>query len=168
MKTNEFAFASRSKAKAKQRRHTSACSFTKTVPIRERNWIDIEPGAQFDQACPVAKRLNTLLRHGELPREENGAVECWTLKVDLRNKFKHSQHWCDEMWKSKMAGGGGNKKIFQYCTDPSRQGIFCFRALLTGIHTYTDLRGAQVRARRGGKHAVCVSGQHMTMSVDVE
>ena len=27
---------------------------------------------------------------------------------------------------------------------------------MTGIHTYTDLRGAQDRARRGGKHAVCV------------
>ena len=38
-------------------------------------WIDIEPGAQFDQAYPVAKRLNTLLRHGELLREEDGAIE---------------------------------------------------------------------------------------------
>ena len=37
--------------------------------------IDIEPGAQFDQAYPVAKRLNTLLRHGELRREEDGAIE---------------------------------------------------------------------------------------------
>ena len=28
----------------------------------------IEPGTQFDQAYPVARRLNTLLRHGELLR----------------------------------------------------------------------------------------------------
>ena len=27
---------------------------------------------------------------------------------------------------------------------------------MTGIHTYTDLRGGQDRARRGGEHAVCV------------
>ena len=33
------------------------------------------------------------------------------------------------MWKSKMAGGGGNKKIFQYCTDPSGQEILYLRAL---------------------------------------
>ena len=33
-------------------------------------------------------------------------------------KFEHSQYWSDDMWKSKMAGGGGNKKRFQYCTDP--------------------------------------------------
>ena len=64
-------------------------------------------------------RLNTLLRHGQLPREEDGAIEFWRLKDDLRNKFEHSQHWSDDMWKSKMAGGGGNKKRFQYCTDPS-------------------------------------------------
>ena len=62
-KTEVFAFASRSQAKAKPRRPTSACSSTRIVPIRERIWIDIEPGTQFDQAYPVAKRINTLHRH---------------------------------------------------------------------------------------------------------
>ena len=99
-KTEVFAFASRSKAKAKPRRPSTACSFSRTVPILERLWIDIEQGAQFDQAYPVAKRINTLLRHGNLPREED-----------------------------KMAGGGGNKKRFQYCTDSSGQGILYLRAL---------------------------------------
>ena len=33
------------------------------------------------------------------------------------------------MWKSKTAGGGGNKKRFQYCTDPSGQEILDLRAL---------------------------------------
>ena len=87
LKTEVFAFASRSKAKAKPRRPTSACSSTRTVPIRERIWIVVEPGAQFDQAYPVAKRLNTLVRHGQLPREEDGAIEFWRLKDDLRNKI---------------------------------------------------------------------------------
>ena len=40
----------------------------------------------------------------------------------------HSQHRSDEKWKSTMAKGGGNKKIFQYCTDPSGQIIY-LRAL---------------------------------------
>ena len=40
-----------------------------------------------------------------------------------------SQHCSDEMWKSKMAGGGGNKKRFQNCIDPSGQEILYFRAL---------------------------------------
>ena len=80
-------------------------------------------------ASPVSKQLSTLLRHGDLPREEDGAIEFWRLKDYLQNDFVHSQHWSDEMWKSKMAGGGGNKKRFQHCTDPSGQEILCFLAL---------------------------------------
>ena len=43
-------------------------------------------------------------------------------------KSTSSQHWCDEKWKSNMAKGGGNKKRFQYCTDPSGK-ILYLRAL---------------------------------------
>ena len=43
LKTNVLAFASRSKAKAKPRRRISACLSTRTVPICERSWTDIEP-----------------------------------------------------------------------------------------------------------------------------
>ena len=117
LKTNVFAFASRSKAKAKPRRRTSTCSSTRTVPICERIWTDIEPGTQLDLG----------FRH--LLREEDGAIEFWRLKDDLRNEFENSQHWSDEMWKSRMAGGGGNKNKFQYCTDPSGQEILCVRVL---------------------------------------
>ena len=51
------------------------------------------------------------------------------LKDNLLNKFEHSEHWSDEMWQSRMAGGGAKKKIFQYCTDPSEQEILYLRAL---------------------------------------
>ena len=43
LKSSVLAFASRSKAKAKPRRRTLASSSTKTVPIGERKWTDIEP-----------------------------------------------------------------------------------------------------------------------------
>ena len=43
LKSNVLAFASRSKAKAKPQRRTSACSSTKMVPVGERTWTDIEP-----------------------------------------------------------------------------------------------------------------------------
>ena len=78
---------------------------------------------------PVAKRLNTLLRDGQLPRDEDGAIEFWRLKDYFRNHFEQSQHWSDEKWKSTMAKGGGNKNIFQFCTDPSGQEILYLRAL---------------------------------------
>ena len=123
LKTNVLAVASRSKAKAKPRRRTSACSSASTVPIGERTWTDIEPEDYSLVAYPVSKQLSTLLRHGHVPREEYGAIEFWTTKDYLQNELEYSQHWSAEMWKSKMAGGGENKKRFQYCTDPSGQEI---------------------------------------------
>ena len=52
-KTEVFASASRSYAKAKPRGSSTTCLSSRTVPILERTWIDIEPGAQVDQAYPV-------------------------------------------------------------------------------------------------------------------
>ena len=145
LKTEVFAFASRSKAKTKPRRPRSACSSTRTVPFCGRKWIDIKPEAQSDQAFPVAKRLNTLLRHGQLLREEDGAIEFWRLKDDLRNKIEHSQFWSDDMWKSKMAGGGGNKKRLQI--------------LYWLVRTRNSLPPSSSRSFRTQSHWFCIAGQ---------
>ena len=51
------------------------------------------------------------------------------LKDYLRNEFENSRNWSDEKWKSTMGKGGGNKKKFQYCSDPSGQEILYLRAL---------------------------------------
>ena len=88
-----------------------------------------EYGLIFDQAYPVAKRRNTLLRHGELPREEDGAIEFWRLRDDLRNKFEYCQYWSDDVWKSKMAGCGGNKKDFSIVLIRQDKKFFNLRAL---------------------------------------
>ena len=74
----------------------------------------------------MAKRINTLLRHGELPREEDGVIEFWRLKDDLRNEFENSQYWSDDVWKSKMAGGGGNKKDFNAALTRQEKKFFTF------------------------------------------
>ena len=55
LKTTVLAFASRSKAKAKPRRRTSACSSTRIVPICERSWTDVKPGTHWHIAYPVSK-----------------------------------------------------------------------------------------------------------------
>ena len=44
------------------------------------------------------------------------AIEFWKLNGDLPNHSEYSGYWFDDVWKSKMAGGGGNKKRCQYCT----------------------------------------------------
>ena len=71
LKTNVLAFASRSKDKAKPRRRTPVCSSTRTVPIGERTWTDVEPQDYSSIAYPVSRQLSTFLRHGHLLREED-------------------------------------------------------------------------------------------------
>ena len=87
LKSNARAFASRSKAEAKPQRRISASSSTKTVPIGERTWTDIEPQDYSLTDYSVSKKLINLLRHGSLPREDDGAIEFWRLKDHLRNHF---------------------------------------------------------------------------------
>ena len=113
LKVNAGDFASRSSAR--------------TIPIGERTWTDIEPQEYSLSDYSVSKKLVNLLRHGRLPREDDGAIEFWRIKDDRQNHFVYSQHWSDEKWKSSMARGGGNKKRVQYCTDASGE-ILYFRA----------------------------------------
>ena len=80
LKTNVRAFASRSKAKGKPQRRTSASSSTRTFPIGERTWTDIEPQDYSLTDYSVSKKLINLLRHGSLPREDDGAIEFWRIK----------------------------------------------------------------------------------------
>ena len=87
----------------------------------------VEPTEYSPVAYPFWKQLSTLLRHGHLPQED-GAIEFLECKDYLRNKFVRTQHWSDEMWKSRMTKGGWNKKRFQSFTDSSG-GILYFRAL---------------------------------------
>ena len=85
-------------------------------------------GKKVDWCWARRSFASRLLRHGHLFREDDGAIEFWRLKECLRNDLVQSQHWSDEKW-STMAKGGKNKKIFQYCTDPSGQEILYLRAL---------------------------------------
>ena len=62
---------------AKLRRRTPASSSTRTLPIGERKWTDVEPQDYSPADYSVSKELSTLLRHGHLPREEDGAIDFW-------------------------------------------------------------------------------------------
>ena len=128
MKSNARAIASRSKAKAEPQRRISASSSTRTRPIGERSWTDIEPENYSHIAYLVSKQLSTLLRHGHLPREDDGVIEFWRIKENLQKHFLYCYHWSDENWKKSIARGGGNKKRYQYSTDSSGA-ILYLRAL---------------------------------------
>ena len=96
----------------------------------ERIWTDVEPGEYSISDYEVSKKLIRLLRHGRLPREDDGAIEFWRIKDDLQKYFLHCHHWSDDKWKKTMAGGGGDKKIDQYCTDSS--GVILYLRALQG------------------------------------
>ena len=95
LRLNASDFASRSKAKAKPQRRESASSSTRTIPIGERTWTDVEPGEYSISDHEVSKKL-ILLRHGNLPCEDNGAIEFWRIKDDLQIYFLHCHHWSDD------------------------------------------------------------------------
>ena len=127
---NASDFACRSKAKAKPQRREPSGPSTRTIPIGERIWTDVEPGEYTLSDYSVSKKLIHLLRHGNLPREDDGAIELWRIKDDLQKHFPRCPHWSDDKWKKSMAGGGGNKKRYQYCTDSS--GIILYLRALQG------------------------------------
>ena len=121
--------ASRSKAEAKPHRRT----FCQLIHKNYTHWRKNLDRYWTTRWCAhrlfsVEENGVNFLRHGSPHREDDGAIEFWRNQDRIRNHFVHSQHWSDEMWKSTMAKGRGNKKRFQYCTDPSGE-ILYLRAL---------------------------------------
>ena len=96
--------------------------------LGERTWTDVEPGEYSISDYEVSKKLIRLLRHGSLPRDNDGAIEFWRIKDYLQDHFVFCHHWSGDKRKSAMAGGGGHKKRFQYCADSSGT-ILYLRAL---------------------------------------
>ena len=55
-----------------------------------RTWTDIEPQEYLLTEHSVSKKLINLLRHGSLPREDDGPIEFWRTKDYLSNQYVHS------------------------------------------------------------------------------
>ena len=115
------------KAEAKPQRREPAGSSTRTIPTGKRTWTDVEPGEYSFSDYTVSKKLIHLLRRARIQGENDGAFEFWRIKDNLQKHFQHCHHWSDDKWKKSMAGGGGNKKRYQYCAD-SLGTLLYFRA----------------------------------------
>ena len=97
--------------------------------MRERKWIDIEPGKYSFSEYEVSKKVIHLLRHSQqVQREDDGAVQFWRIEEHLQNQFPQVPYWSDDRWKVCLAGGGGAKRRYQYCTDVSGTIVY-FRVL---------------------------------------
>ena len=122
-------FACRSKAKAKPQRREPVDFSPSIIPMKERKWIDIEPGNYSLSAYEVSKKVTHLLRHSQkVQREDDGAVQFWRIKEHLQSQFPQIPYWSDDRWKACLAAGGGAKRRYQYCTDVSGIIVY-FRAL---------------------------------------
>ena len=122
-------FACRSKANGKLQKSQLAGYSPSIIPMKVRNWIDIEPGNHTLSAYEVSKKVTFLLRQSQqIQREEDGAVHFWRIKEYLRSQFTQIPHWSDNRWKACLAAGGGAKMRYQYCTDGSGMIVY-LRAL---------------------------------------
>ena len=123
-------------AKARPRFKPSSTSSWDFTPMEQRQWIDIETQESNDPRCfQVSKFITRLLRHSpQVHREDDGTVhydqvidECkkkqfdnteyWS--VEMKKDFVNAPHWSIEKWISVPAKGGGQKKRFQYCSNPN-------------------------------------------------
>ena len=128
IRLNVLAFACRKKAKAKPQRREFV-NPTRIIPIGERIWTDVEPEEYSLSDYDISKKVIRLHRDAQqVLREEDGAVHFWRKKENFQKHFPHCLHWSIEMWKTTIAGGGGNKKTYQYCIDSSREMLY-FRGL---------------------------------------
>ena len=103
-------------AKAEPRQISNLTLSPVSIPCRERQWIDIEPG-KFDKSClEVSKLMIRLLRHDDsIHREEDGAVRFEDLASVFRSKNEFTSHWSVQTWLRFLRKGGGPEKRFWYC-----------------------------------------------------
>ena len=65
--------------------------------LKKKTLTDVDLGKQSLSDHPVPKQLSTLLRHDNLLREDDGAIEIWELEDYLQIHFEQSRHWSDEI-----------------------------------------------------------------------
>ena len=118
------------------------------VHLPELHLFVKEPRAQSDQAYPVAKRLNTLLRHGQLPREEDGAIEFWKLR-----RWSSEQIWALStlVWWNVEEQNGRRRKQQEKIS-----------ILYWPVRTRNSLSLSSSRSFRTQSHWSCTSGQCVT------
>ena len=83
-------------AKARPRMKSTITLTPVTVPLRERMWMDINPGDYDHKCCVVSKAMTRLLRHDQtIPRENDGAVTFDDIIEEFQKKksFDGALHW---------------------------------------------------------------------------
>ena len=102
-------------AKARPRQKPTVTLTSISIPVHEKQWIDIETQRSHDYKCyEVSKAIIGLLRHDQsLPRGSDGAIHYSDIIEECRmKKFDGASQWL-------ARGGEGAKKEFQCCANPN-------------------------------------------------
>ena len=131
LKVNHF--ACRSKAKAKPQRREPVDYSPSIIPMKERNWIDIEPGNNYSLSLRTRFRRKQSIFFDILRKYNEKMTERFN-SGDLKNIFRANFHkfliGLTIVGKACLAAGGGAKRRYQYCTDVS--GIIVYLRALQG------------------------------------
>ena len=126
-------FTCRPKAKTKPQRREPAGSSPRIVPMKRKNWIDIEPGKHSLYEYEISKEVIHFSSFTTSAPRRKRSGSLWRMK-------EHPQN--DDRWKTCLAA----KRRFQHCTDDSGAIVY-FRALkdiqdatLLILHCRTMLR----------------------------
>ena len=68
------------------------------LPSSSTENIPIHVTQKDAQRFPISKRMIALLRHGTLPRDEDGAIEIWRSKEEFKSAVPNSVHWPIRLW----------------------------------------------------------------------
>ena len=110
------------KGKSKTAEKKTCRLFTKNSPtIGRRTWTDVEPREIFFLRYQVSKKVtlsSSSIHNMCIEKKMEQSISGESKKI-----FRISSHTLligfDSKWKKSMAGAGGDKRRFQYCTDAS-------------------------------------------------
>ena len=121
---------------------TSGWDFT---PTEQRQWTDIETRESRDPHCfqvssldcldTVKKLIEKMMEQSTMTKLLLHARKINPTMQDIGQMKKHfvnAQHWSIEKWVSVPARGGGHKKRFQYCLNPSYPHQFLYLRAIQG------------------------------------
>ena len=98
-------------AKARPRLKPAVTLTSVSIPLCERNRIDVNP-VKYHDDCFVSKAMIRLLRHDQsVHQEDDWAVRFGDILEEFKKKkFVGALHWPIERWTSTLAKGGGPKR----------------------------------------------------------
>ena len=99
-------------AKARPRKKSTATLTPVSVPLRERKWLDVNPGSYDHECYVISKAITRLLRHDQnIPRETDGAIKYEDIVEELiQQEEREEVRWCFAMLTQRLDFFSGKRR----------------------------------------------------------